>query len=336
MGRGGAQRRDAGRVIPRRSILLAAAAGGLGAPAARAQQGWAPTQPIRLVVPYGPGGGADTTARLVAGPMGAVLGQPVVIENRPGASATIGAQEVARAAPDRHTMLMDAMSHLVAPVLLRLPINYATAFTPLSLVVALPHVLLVPNDSTARDLPALLAELRQKPGQIAFGTAGNGTGGHLAAVMLARRAGLDVLNAPYRGIGPVLQDLVAGRLGFVFATVASAMPLVRGGNARAIGVSSLQRVPVLPDVPTVAEQGFPGFEIDEWNGLLLPAGVAAPVLAALYSAVRHAAADRLVRERIAGMGAILRGSDPAEFAAYLALRGPAIAQLVREERITLE
>ncbi len=315
-----------------RRILLATV---LATPAL-AQPGWTPMRAIRLVVPYGPGGGADTTARLLSGPMGAVLGQPVVVENRPGAGASIGAQEVARAAPDGHTLLMDAMSHFVTPVLMRLPIDYATAFAPLSLVTALPHVLLVPNDSSARDVASLVTAVRTRPGQIAFGTSGNGTGGHLAAVMLARRAGLDMLNAPYRGIAPALQDLVGGRLGFVFATVASAMPLVRGGNARAIGVSSLQRVPVLPDVPTVAEQGYPGFEMDEWNGLLMPAGTQATIVAALSAAVVHAVQDATMRERVAGMGAILVGSDPAAFAAYIAAKAPAIAQLVRDERITIE
>jgi tripartite-type tricarboxylate transporter receptor subunit TctC len=304
--------------------------------AARGQPGWTPTRPIRLVVPYGPGGGADTTSRLLAGPMGAALGQPVVVENRPGAGASIGAQEVARAAPDGHTMLMDAMAHFVTPVLMRLPIDYTTGFSPLSLVVVLPHVLLVPNDSPARDLVSLIAHVRTRPGQLGFGTSGTGTGGHLAAVMLARRAGLDVLNTPYRGIGPALQDLVAGRLGFVFATVASAMPLVRGGNARAVAVSSLERVPVLPGVPTVAEQGFSDFEMNEWNGLLLPAGVGHNVLTALWAAVEHAAQDSAVRERVTAMGALLVGSSPAGFAEYLSSRGPTVARLVREERITLE
>ena len=335
MGRGRPQRRDARGMTARRTLLIAAA-GTLAAPVLCAQTGWTPTRTVRIVVPYGPGGGADTTSRLIAGPMGVALGQTVVVENRPGAGASLGAQEVARSAPDGHTLLMDAMSHFVTPVLMRLPIDYSTAFAPLSLVTALPHVLLVPIASSARDVASLVAEIRARPGQIAFGTSGNGTGGHLAAVMLARRAGLDVLNAPYRGIGPALQDLIAGRLGFAFATVASAMPLVRGGNSRAIGVSSLQRVPVLPDVPTVAEQGYPGFEMDEWNGLLLPAGMPPNIVAALSAAVAHAVRDPTVRERIAAMGAILVGSDPQRFAAYLSSKGPAIAQLVREERITLE
>ena len=320
-------------MIARRTLLAAAA---LAAPSVGAQGAWSPTRPVRIVVPYGPGGGADTTSRLLAGPMGAALGQPVVVENRPGAGASIGTQEVARAAPDGYTLLMGAMAHLVTPLLMRLPIDYASAFAPLSLVVTLPHVLLVPPSSTASDIASLVAGLRQRPGQVAFGTSGNGTGGHLAAVMLARRAGVEVLHAPYRGIGPALQDLVGERLGFVFATVASAMPLVNSGSARAIAVSSIRRVPVLPDVATVAEQGYPGFEMDEWNGLLLPAGTPEPVLAALHGAVRHAVADPLVRERIAGMGAILEGSDPAHFEDYLATRRPIMTQLVREERITAE
>ena len=333
MGGSGSRSWDAPGMSGRRAFL---ALPFLAPAAARAQTFWMPTRPIRLVVPYGPGGGADTTARLIAVPMGAALGQPVVVENRPGAGASIGAQEVARAAPDGHTLLMDAMAHFVTPVLMRLPIDYATSFTPLSLIIALPHVLLVPNDSPATDVPSLVAYLKARPGQVAFGTSGNGTAAHLAAVMLSRRAGLEMLNAPYRGIAPALQDLVAGRLGFVFATVASAMPLVRGGLARPIAVSSLQRVAVLPDVPSVAEQGYPGFEMDEWNGLLLPAPVPGPIVAALSVAVQQAVRDPSVRERILGMGAILIGSDPAEFGRFIAARAPAIAQLVREERVTLD
>jgi tripartite-type tricarboxylate transporter receptor subunit TctC len=321
-------------MISRRALLTSPAV--LAASAARGQPGWTPTRAIRLVVPYGPGGGADTTSRLLAGPMGAALGQPVVVENRPGAGASIGAQEVARAAPDGHTMLMDAMAHFVTPVLMRLPIDYTTAFSPLSLVIVLPHVLLVPNDSPAHDLASLIAHVRTRPGQLGFGTSGNGTGGHLAAVMLARRAGLDVLNTPYRGIGPALQDLVAGRLGLVFATVASAMPLVRGGNARAVAVSSLERVSVLPGVPTIAEQGFPAFEMNEWNGLLLPAGVGSDVLTTLWAAVEHAVQDSAVRERVTAMGALLVGSSPAVFAEYLSSHRPTVARLIREERITLD
>jgi tripartite-type tricarboxylate transporter receptor subunit TctC len=326
-------------MIARRTLLATLALPALARAQARAQggaQGWAPSHSIRLLVPYGPGGGADTTARLLAGPMGAVLGQTVVVENRQGAGASIGAAEVARSAPDGHTLMMDAMAHLVTPAMMRLPLDYATAFAPLSLVTELPHILLVPNTSPAQDLAGLLAELRARPGEVAFGTSGNGTAGHLASVILARRAQLQVLNAPYRGIGPALQDLIAGRLGFVFATVASAMPLVRAGTARAIAVSSLDRIPAAAEIRTVAEQGFPGFEMNEWNGLFLPAGTPAPALAALSAAVQHAVGDATVKARIAAMGAVLVGSTAESFGAYLAARRPVIADLVRAEGITPE
>ena len=336
MGRGCPQCGDEARMIGRRTLLAGLAVPALARAQAPASQSWAPTHSIRMLVPYGPGGGADTTARLLAGPMGAVLGQNVVVENRQGAGASIGAAEVARSAPDGHTLMMDAMAHLVTPAMMRLPLDYATAFAPLSLVTELPHVLLVPNTSPAQDLAGLLAYLRGKPGEVAFGTSGNGTAGHLASVILARRAGLQVLNAPYRGIGPALQDLIAGRLGFVFATVASAMPLVRAGTARGVAVSSLQRVSAAPEIGTVAEQGFPGFEMNEWNGLFLPAGTPAPALAALYAAVRHAIADETVKQRIAAMGAVLVGGDAATFGAYLAARRPVIGELVRAEGITPE
>ena len=318
-------------MIARRMLLA-----GLAAPVLARAEAWAPTHSIRLLVPYGPGGGADTTARLLAGPMGAVLGQTVVVENRQGAGASIGAAEVARSAPDGHTLMMDAMAHLVTPAMLHLALDYATAFAPLSLVTELPHILLVPNTSPAQDLGGLLAQLRARPGELAFGTSGNGTAGHLASVILARRAEVQVLNAPYRGIGPALQDLIAGRLGFVFATVASAMPLVRAGTARGIAVSSATRIPAAPDIRTVAEQGFPGVEMNEWNGLFLPAGTPPAAMDVLYAAVRHAVADATVQQRLAAMGAVLVGSNPAGFAAYLAARRPVITQLVRTEAITPE
>lgn len=323
-----------GALLRRRALL-----GGLLAavPLAANAEAWSPSRPIRLVVPYGAGGGTDTTARLLAGPMGSFLGQPVVVENRPGAGASIGAGEVARAAPDGHTLLLDALAHVVTPALVRdLPFDYATAFTPVSQTTVLPQVLLATPEPAVRNLPELVVHLRRSPRRFAYGTPGTATASHLAAAVLLRRAGLEVAHAPYRGIGPALQDMVAGRLAFVFASVASGLSFAKDGKARAVAVSSAARVTSLPEVPTVAEQGFPGFKLNEWNGILGPAGLPSAVLERLNAAVQHALANTTVRERLQSLGAVTAGNGPEAFAAYLSEKRTEMAGVIRAEGISVD
>lgn len=300
---------------------------------AAAQSG--PARPIRLIAPYPPGGGVDTTARLLAGPMGAFLGAQMVVENRAGAGGSIGAAELARSAPDGHTLMIDAMAHTVNPALLRgLSFDYATAFAPISQVVVLPQILVVnPAAVPARTLPEFLEWVRARPGRLSYGSSGNATAAHLAAALLVGRAGLDIQHVPYRGGTPALQDLLGGAIAFVFGTVSSSLQLAREGRLRALAVSTAARIASLPEVPTVAEGGFPGYELNEWNGLYAPAGLPAAMTERLHEAAVHALADPGVRQRLEALGAVPVGSAPADFARYVAEQREAMARLVREARI---
>jgi tripartite-type tricarboxylate transporter receptor subunit TctC len=316
----------------RRSLILAAPL--LATPALA--QGWSPGRAIRLVAPYAPGGGVDTASRLLAVPMSAHLGQNVVVENRGGAGGSIGAAEVARAAPDGHTVMVDAMAHTVNPALMRgLPFDYATAFTPISQLLIWPQILLVHPSLPVRNLAEFVAHVRARPGQLSYGSSGNATAAHLASVLLLNRAGLEMIHVPYRGGAPALQDLIAGNLAFVFGTVASSLQLAQEGRVRALAVTTAQRLSVLPDVGTVAEQGFPGYELNEWNGLYAPAGLPEPAVQRWHGAVRHALADAGVRARLDALGAIPLGTDPESFARYVREQREAMARLVREARIEL-
>ena len=295
---------------------------------------WTPTRPIRLIAPYPPGGGVDTTSRLLAVPMGSFLGQSIVVENRAGAGGSIGAAELARSAPDGQTIMIDAMAHTVNPALIRnLPFDYATAFTPISQVVVLPQLLVINPQIPARTLGEFVAYVKARPGQLSYGSSGNATAAHLAGALFVQRAGLDIQHVPYRGGTPALQDLLGGAIAFVFGTVSSSLQLAREGRLRAIAVSTAQRIASMPEVPTVAEQGFPGYELNEWNGLYAPAGLPAPVTQRLFEAATHALADATVRQRLDALGAFPVGSPPDAFARYVAEQRSVMAGLVREARI---
>ena len=319
----------------RRSLLATALATPALARAAQAQAAWAPTRPIRLIAPYPPGGGVDTTSRLLATPMGALLGQPVGVENRGGAGGSIGAGELARSAPDGHTIMVDALAHTVNPHIIRgLPFDYATAFAPVSQVVVLPQILAVnPQKVPAKTVQEFIAWARPRARDLSYGSSGNATAAHLASALFLSRAGLDITHVPYRGGTPALQDLLGGNIAFVFGTVSSTLQLVRDGRLVALGVSTAQRIAPLPAVPTVAEQGFPGFELNEWNGLYAPAGTPAPVVQRLFEAAKHALADATVQQRLAALGALPLGTDPAAFARYVAEQRGLMGRIVREARI---
>ena len=294
-------------------------------------------QPISIVVPFPPGGLADVMARLVGEQLRERLGQPVVIDNRPGAGGIVGARLVAGAAPDGTTLLLDASGHTVAPFLIRgLNFDYASGFTPISHVMLIPQMLIVPPNSPYTSLPQLLAAAKAAPGRITYGSSGNASAPHIAAAVLVNRAGVEMTHVPYRGGGPALQSLLAGDLDFVFATVASATALARDGRVRALAASSARRITALPEVPTVAEQGFPGYDQNEWNGLWGPAGLPAEAVQRLHAACLHALADEAVKARLAALGAIGLGTTPAEFTAFLARDREANAKLIRDARITLD
>lgn len=327
-----------GTLLRRRGVLALAASLPVGQASAQAQgQAWSPARPVRIVVGYPPGGGADTTARLLAGPLGAFLGQPVVVENRPGAASTIGAGEVARAAPDGTTLLLDSAGHTMAPALIRgLPFDYATAFTPISRVVLLPQVLVVRADSPYRDLRGLLARARATPGRVTYASSGNGGAQHVTGLLLFRQAGVEVTHVPYRGGSPAMAAVLAGDVDCVVATITSALTLTRDGKVRALAATGAARIASLPDVATAAEQGIAGFDQNEWNGILAPAGLPAAALARLHEGCLHALADPVVRQRLAGLGAEPLGTSPAEFSGFLARDRAVMAALAKEAGITAD
>ncbi|HZF74284.1 MAG TPA: tripartite tricarboxylate transporter substrate-binding protein [Acetobacteraceae bacterium] len=316
--------------LTRRAALGAAFA--LPALHARAQGGW-PSRSIRLVVPFSAGGAADSAARVTTPRMGERLGQTFVVENRTGASGSLGGGEVARAT-DGHTFLWDASSHIVNPSLLRgIPFDYATAFAPVSLVVTFPSAVAVKNDFPARTLAEFVAAAKARPGTLTVGTQGNATAGHLGLIAFQRRAGIEVVHVPYRGGAAAAQDLAAGAIDAVFTTLVSAGPVVDGGRARFLAVGTTTRVESRPDVPTIHESGFPGFDSNEWAGLLGPASTPAPVVQAMYRALAETIAEPAIRQRLVQIGCVPVASAPDDFARFLREGREQMATLVRDANI---
>lgn len=303
-------------------------------PALAKAQAW-PSRPIRVVVPFAAGGAADSATRAMAPGMSQRLGQTLVVENRTGAGGSLGGGEVARSAPDGHTLLMDASSHIVNPALLRgLSFDYATAFTPVSLAVTFPQVLAVKADLPARTLAEFVALAKAQP--LNIGTQGNATAGHLGLVQFGRAAGIEMTHVPYRGGADAARDLAAGTLDGCFITMLSAGPIVDSGRARFLALSARDRVALRPDVPTFAELGMPGIEISEWAALFAPTGTPAAVVERLHAALAETLAEPEVQRRLAQLAAVPVGSSPADFARFVTEGREAMATLVRAANIRIE
>jgi tripartite-type tricarboxylate transporter receptor subunit TctC len=316
----------------RRGLIVA----GLTLPS-HVQAQWVPPRQVRLIVPFSPAGGGDTVARLVAPVMSGILGQPMVVENRAGAGGTIGAAEAARAVPDGTTLLLDGANQAVAPFIFRgLSFDYATAFTPISRIALYPLIIVVKPDSPIRSFAGLIERAKAQPGRVTYASSGNAVSNHIAATVLAMRAGLEMTHVPYRGGGPALQAVLAGDVDFAFTTAASSVALVQQGSVRALAVSAAARIMALPDLPTVAEQGFPGFDQTEWVALYGPAGLPAEAVERVHAASVAALADPGVQQRLGALGAIGLGTSPAEFATWLARERTALQTLVREANISAD
>jgi tripartite-type tricarboxylate transporter receptor subunit TctC len=322
-------------MINRRDLITSLTiAGALAAPAVARAQAF-PSRQVRLIAPYPPGGGIDTVARLIAGPMSAMLGHPVAVENRAGAGGSIGAAAAAQAQPDGHTMLLDALGHVINPILIRdLPFDYTRAFAPVALVVTQPIIVVGSPVLPIRSLPELIARLRQPGADLSYASSGNGTGPHIAAESLLRQAGVRATHVPYRGAAPALQDVVAGNVAFAVVTAGSTIGLAREGRVVPLAVLSPERMASLPDVPTAAEAAVPGFVFQEWNGLFVPAGTPETAVTRLHRAVQHAVSQPAVRDRLASLGAVPVGSAPTSFASFLAAQRESIARVVAAAGIT--
>ncbi|WP_159350564.1 Bug family tripartite tricarboxylate transporter substrate binding protein [Roseomonas harenae] len=316
----------------RRNLLLTA----LAAPSIARAQGTAPfpNRPIRIVLPYGPGGQSDTVARLIAPRMGAALGQSVVVENRTGAGGSIGAGIVAGAPADGHTLLFDAPSFLIVPFAVRnLPFDYERDFTPLGMAVSQPYVLGVTASFPAQDVAGLVVHGRTgKP--IGFGTPGVGSIGHLAGAMLGSRAGISMEHVAYRGGADAARDLAAGNLEAAIITPNSLDAIVQSGRARALGQTSERPSPLLPGIPTIAAAGFPGFDLTSWNAAFARSSTPEPILEALERAFRAAVEDREVQDAFRRMGGEPGTESRAAFGERLARERAVVRNIIESTGIT--
>ena len=295
-----------------------------------------PERPITIVVPYAPGGAADAVARVVATRLGAKLGGSVIVDNKAGASGTIGASFVAKAPADGYTMLYDATPHSINPHLFPKMPYAANALQPLSLVLLAPNVLIVKSDAPYKNVGELIAKAKAQPGKINFASGGSGTVQRLAAELFRQQLGLDMVHVPYKSGGPAITDVIAGQVDFMFGTVAATYPHVSGGKLRALAVSAPERSKRLPDVPTVAEAAIPGYEAYEWNGMFLPAGVPAPIATKLQQALQDVLKEDEVKQRLADLGAQPVGSTPADFAAFLKKEDAKWGEVVKKGNIKLD
>ena len=319
----------------RRQFLAASAASAAGlALPARAAGDIAGGKPITLVVSYPAGGGADAMARLIAPKMAEALGQPVIVDNKPGASGTIAALQVARATPDGATLLLDASSFAVNPALFqKLPYDGTKAFVPIAVLAQFPNVLVCTPGFEAKTVADVLKLARAKPGSLAYASSGNGSAQHLAGALFEQLAKVELTHVPYRGGGPALNDVIGGQVPLFFANVASSLGQIQSGRLRPLAVTAATRCRALPEVPTMAQAGVPGYEVLEWNPILAPAGMAPAVRDKLAAAVARAMADAEVLGRIRALGGEVFTGDPARF---LAAQQALWARVVKERGITRE
>jgi tripartite-type tricarboxylate transporter receptor subunit TctC len=286
-----------------------------------------------MLIALAPGGGVDTSGRLLGQKFVEAWGQQVVAENRPGAGGTIATELVARAVPDGYTLLMQSMSHAITPALYKLGYDTIKDFAPISLFVQSPSVLAVHPSLPVRSVKELIAFARARPNEILFSSSGSGSGQHLTMELLNRMAGLQLVHVPYKGTAPSIVDLVAGRISVTSASAISTMPHVRAGRLRPLAVSSAKRSPSVPELPTVAEAGIPGFALDQWYALFAPAGTPKEVVAKLYGEIAKAVAHADTRERLLAMGLDPVGMPPEEFTEYLKTETAKWGKLVRDAGI---
>jgi tripartite-type tricarboxylate transporter receptor subunit TctC len=292
-------------------------------------------KPISLVVSYPAGGGADLMARLIAPRVSEALGQPVVVENKPGASGTLAAQHVARATPDGTTLLLDASSFAVNPSLFpKLPYDSAAAFAPLAVLALFPNVLVCTAAFEAKTVADVIRLARAKPKTIAYASSGNGSAQHLAGALFEDLAKVELVHVPYRGGGPAMNDVMGGQVPLFFANVASSLGHIQSGRLRPLAVTARLRSRALPEVPTMEQAGVKGHEVLEWNPVLAPAGTPPPVRAQLAAAIRKAMGDPEVLGRVRALGGDIFAGNEEAAAKFLKEQQALWGRLVRERGIT--
>ena len=297
-----------------------------------------PARPVRFVVPFAAGGGGDIVVRSVSQRLSMRLGQPIVVDNRSGAGGNVGTEIVARAAPDGYTLLMANVAPMAinVSVYAKLPYDPARDFTPISLLASFPNVLVVHPSVAARSLSELVALAKSRPDQLTYASAGAGSTTHLSAELLRLHTGVKLVHVPYKGGGPALVDVVAGQVHMYFGSMPASLPLVRAAKLRALGVTSLERSGAAPEIPTVAESGFPGFDAVTWIGMVAPAGLPRAIVQRLYAEVVAIQDNTEVKERIESLGADLKTSAPNAFAAYIRSEITKWSKVVREAGIATQ
>jgi tripartite-type tricarboxylate transporter receptor subunit TctC len=303
----------------------------LQAPSAQAQM--YPTRPIRVIVPVGPGGGTDAIARMVAPKLGEKLGQTIVVDNRAGGGGSVGAELAARAVPDGHTLIMVSANYLVQPLMYKVAYDPVRDFAPVSYLEAAPYMLVINRAVPAKSVRDLIAHAKSNPGKLSYGSLGNGSLVHLTGELFKHATGTDLVHVPYKGMGAVLVDVLAGEIHLTFPNVIAAMPHVKAQRLAALAVTGLQRTASAPDLPTMIEAGVPGFEVRQWHGVLAPArtpnAIVQRVSRELVSVIREPG----VVARLTSDGAEAVGTTSQEFAAYIRAELDKWAQVIRQAGI---
>jgi tripartite-type tricarboxylate transporter receptor subunit TctC len=317
------------------SALFAAFCG--GGPFAAAQDTY-PSGPIKLVVPYAAGGGTDAVARVIAQGVTGQLGQQVVVENNGTAGGNVATAQAAKAEPDGYTVLMANPGPMtVNPHLFKnVKIDPLTAFDPVTLIAKAPLVMVVPADSRFTSFQAIVDEAKANPGGLTYGSAGNGSASHLATLLLANSAGLDMVHVPYKGAGPAITDLVGGRLDFMVTTMPSIVGFLSSGKAKPLAVTTPVRAKQLPDVPTIAESGFPDYQTAGWYGFAVPKGTAPEIIAKLREATVAGINTPEVQKSLDIEGAVVVGSTPEEFGAFMQSESQRWAELIATTGLTTD
>jgi tripartite-type tricarboxylate transporter receptor subunit TctC len=322
----------------RRTLLLAAATLPLAAHPAWAQDAAYPDKPVTIIVPFAAGGNTDAFARLVAQELDKALGQRFIVDNKPGAGGNLGVGQLARAEPDGYTLGMGTVStHAINPTLYtNLPYDPDSAFAPISLFVTLPNVLTVnPTNIEATTVPELVELVKAKPETYTFASSGIGTSIHLAGEMLMARTGIKMNHVPYKSSGQVMTDVVAGHVDMAFDNIPTVVQQASAGNVRALAVTSLERSPLMPDVPPMADY-LPGFEATSWHGLFAPAGTPPEIVGKISAEVQRILNEPAMKEKLEGMGAKPIGSTPEEFAEFIAAERAKWAQVIKDANVSIE
>jgi len=316
--------------------VLLTVAGLCAVPVSAFAQAW-PTKPVTLIVPFPPGGTTDVLARALADKLGPALGQPVIVESKPGAGATLGADYVAKSKPDGHTLLMGAVHHTIATtVYKKLAYDFQKDFVPITTVALVPNVLVINANTAATDVNSLVALGKAAPNPFSFGSNGNGTAQHLIGAQFQTLTGMPLLHVPYKGSGPLTTDLLGGQIQMSFDTITPVLPHIKSGKLRALAVTTAKRSSALPNVPTLEEAGLKGFDLGTWFGVLAPVATPKDVVARLSSEMMKVIQSPDFRKRMEEIGAETIGDTPAQMARLIKEDTDRYARIVKDAKISIE